>query len=128
MPQTFNFPYHKVSTRHPQQGTNLKLGGSWSYNSKPSSPPQRVFTLEFKILKYYGAAGALDLVTDSEINLGALEAFYNAHLQHTEFFYPHPIYGALRVKFQKPLEIPTGIEGGGGAIAGIGLLFIEQPS
>lgn len=128
MPQTFNFPYHRVSTRHPTQGTNLKLGGGWDYNSKPSSPPQRLFTLDFKVMKYFGSAGVLDLAKEPEINLGLLEAFYNTHLLHTEFNYPHPIYGNLLVKFLKPLEIPMGIEGGGGAIPGLNVSLVEFPS
>ena len=115
MPVTFDFPYHRVSTQYPTEGTNLKLGGSWDYNSKPSSPAQRVFTLDFKILKYFVSGGVLDTTTEAKINLGALELFYRAHLLHTEFFYPHPVYGVLRVKFQKPLEVPMGLEGGGGS-------------
>jgi len=127
MPATFNFPYHRVETVHPVQGTNLKLGSSWSYNSKPNFPPQRIFHLAFKVMVYYGVAGTLDLVTNPEINLGALESFYNLHLLHTEFTYPHPIYGDVLVKFLKPIQIPMGIPDGGGGVAGVAISLVEQP-
>ena len=128
MAETFNFPFHRVAVQHPVEGTNLKLGGSWDYNSKPSSPAQRKFNLEFRALKYYGEAGNLDLVTDPEINFGKLEKFYTDHKQHTEFTYPHPIYGELMVKFFKPLEIPMGTVGGGGVVENITVSLVEQPT
>lgn len=128
MPETFNFPFHRQSTRRPQEGTKLKLGNSWSYSSKPSSPVQRTFNLVFPVLKYYGMAGELDLVTDAVINLGALEDFYDRHGQHTEFIYPHPVYGSLTAKFNAPLEIPEGIEDGGGAVRGVTVQLIEIPT
>lgn len=128
MPAVFDFPYHRVGTKYPTQGNNLKLGGSWDYSSKPNCPPQRVFTLDFKVLKYYGEAGSLDLISDKEINLGVLEAFYNEHQLYKKFIYPHPVYGELLVKFQRPLEVPMGIAGGGGAIGGVVVVLVEQPS
>lgn len=125
---TFDFPFHKVQTTYPQEGQNLKLGNSWDYNSKPSSPTQRTFELSFKVLKYFASNGILDLNTEAKINLGALEAFYQAHKQHTKFTYPHPVYGNVSVKFSKPLVIPEGVEGGGGAVAGVGVVLIEIPA
>lgn len=124
----FNFPFHTFETTYPQEGNNLTLGGSWNYNSKPTSPPQRQFELGFKILKYFKGANGLDKLTEPLINLGALEDFYLAHKMHTTFIYPHPVYGDVRVKFAKPLVIPRGIEGGMGAVSGIAVYLIEVPA
>lgn len=124
----FNFPYHKVQSTYPTEGNNLTLGNSWSYNSKPTSPPQRTFELSFKIMKYFVSNGVLDNISEAPINLGALEAFYQAHKMHTTFTYPHPVYGDIAVKFLKPLVIPEGIEGGQGAVAGVSVQLIEIPS
>lgn len=124
----FNFPYHLYETVYPTEGNNLTLGNSWNYNSKPTSPPQRQFELSFELLKYFQGVNGVDKLTQPEINLGALEDFYQAHKLHTAFIYPHPVYGNVSVKFSKPLVIPKGIKGGMGAVAGVSVHLIEVPA
>jgi hypothetical protein len=124
----FDFPYHKFSTEYPDNGFQAKLGGSYQYSAPPSAPDQRIFKLKFKALKYFtDATGAIDQTQQPEINLARLEAFYNLYKRNLTFIYPHPVLGELPVRFNKPLVIPEGKEGGDGAVENIEIEFIEQP-
>lgn len=124
----FDFPYHKVSTSYPDDGYKAKLGNSYNYTAPPPAPSQRVFKLKFKVLKYFtNADGTINTTTQAQLNLGALEVFYQAHKQHASFSYLHPVYGEVTVKFSKPLEIPEGADGGMGVYENIEVEFTEQP-
>lgn len=123
----FNFPYHRVSTKYPNSGTQIQLGRSYVYTAPPEAPDQRRFVLKFRALKYFLVNGVVDQVTNAEINLGALELFYNLHKMHATFTYPHPVYGDLACRFARPLEIPDGTEGGSGVVENIEVELIEVP-
>lgn len=69
----------------------------------------------------------LNLTLQPEINAGKLEAFYNFHKLHKKFIYPHPVYGDMAVKFNRPLVIPKCNHRGGGSIEPFELEFIEVP-
>lgn len=125
---TFDFPYHKVSTTYPESSIRVQFGRSYTFATKPDAPDQRIFTLEFALLKYFlNDMEEVDATINPTINLAALEAFYQAHRLWDTFTYPHPVYGNLDVKFNKPLEIPAGVEGGDGAVQKISVELIEQP-
>lgn len=124
---TFNFPYHSVETEYPNSGTQIKLGNSYAYTAPPEAPDQRLFKLSFPLLKYFEVNGAIDSSVEPQINLAALELFYNLHKMSATFTYPHPVYGELACKFNKPLKIPKGIPGGGGAVPNIDVELIEVP-
>lgn len=143
--QTFNFPYHKFRTEYPESGNRVQLGGNYIFTAPPNGPDLRRFTLSFETMKYYVVGrdeagirldfannryisktlGEIDVFKNREINMGALEAFYNAHKLHRSFLYPHPIYGNLEVKFMRPLKIPNGITGGDGALESFEVDLIE---
>lgn len=125
---TFDFPYHTCATEYPESSTRVKFGRSYDFATKPDSPDQRVFTLKFALLKYFvDGSDVIDLTPNPKWNLAVLEAFYAAHRTWDTFIYPHPVYGNLNVKFNKPLKIPEGEIGGDGAVKDINLELIEQP-
>lgn len=126
---TFNFPNHKVVTKYPDSSGRIQFGKNWIFTSAPDAPDQRIFTLSFKGFKYYGSDGSPDLVTDASFNnMGALEAFYQSQRLNKSFLYPHPVYGTLTVRFNKPLEIPNGIENGDGMVEPFEIELIELPA
>ena len=113
-----DFMYHLVKTEYQTTGFNANFGGGYSYNTDGEYPPLRKFTLTFKGYKYYiKADNTLDKEKNASINnLGRLEDFFLRHLTHKNFEYTHPVYGKKTVRFGKPLIIPEGLSGGGGAV------------
>lgn len=128
--ETFNFPYHRVSTDYPESSTRIQFGKGWEFASAPDAPDQRIFKLSFRGFKYYvnPSTGEIDTTTNANVNnLAALEAFYQAHRQHGKFIYPHPVYGNVVVRFRTPLRIPEGRPGGNGVVEDFTIELIEQP-
>ena len=124
----FNFPYHTVRTEYPESGFRVQLGNSYQYSAPPPAPDQRVFKLKFKILKWFTTpTGQIDRAAQPEINIALLEDFYLQHKMFATFTYNHPVHGSVSVRFNKPLQIPEGIEGGDGAVPGVEVEFIEVP-
>ncbi|WKV22022.1 hypothetical protein Phage2-1_00021 [Achromobacter phage 2-1] len=124
----FNFPAHTVSEKYPQSGTRVQLGNSYQFDAPPSGPDQRTFTLNFKsMLRMLGEDGKMDVETRADVNAGALLRFYEAHRLYKPFTYPHPWLGDIVVKFNTPLELPKGIENGGGWTEAFTIELIEQP-
>lgn len=124
---TFDFPYHTYSTENPESSFRVKLGGSYQFSAPPSAPDQRVFILKFPAMKYFVTNKVLDKVIQPEINLARLENFYDLHKLHATFTYPHPVYGNVPCRFNKPLKIPEGTPGGNGVVEGISIELIEMP-
>ena len=127
---TGEFPwiYHRYSTKYPESGNRLELGGSYQFSSEPDGPDQRIFTLYFETMCYFtDASGAIDATVSPEINFAALENFYKTHRLWKSFLYDHPVYGQVTVKFSKPLEIPKGIMGGFGSLEPFTIELIEIP-
>lgn len=102
--ETFPFKIFRFSTEYPVSGTRLQLGNSYQYDVPPSAPDQRLFLLKFNGMRYGSS--------HPELNMTAFEAFWLEHKLHKEFMFPHPVYGAVRVKFQDPLRIPNILPGG----------------
>lgn len=125
---TFDFPFHTFTTKYPDPGNRVVLGGSYQYSPQPNGPDMRIFVLSFETLKYFeNADGSIDKLTNPQLNAGVLEDFYNAHKLWKSFTYNHPVLGALTVKFNKPLEIPAGMKGGNGWLSGFQIELQEQP-
>jgi hypothetical protein len=132
--ERFNFPYHSFSTDYPVNGAKVQLGNSYEYASQPSAPPQRVFRLYFPSMIYYMTA-AVDansyptpnVTLNPTLNMGKMEAFYNAHELWKTFEYVHPVYGLKLVRFKEPLKIPAGNPGGDGTVQPFTIELIEQP-
>jgi hypothetical protein len=127
--QLFNFPLHSVSSRYPGNGLTVQMGGSYTFSTKPSGPPQRMFTLRFMGMKWYwNADGSLDIYTNQPQNMGALDAFYMGAQLWQPFRYLHPVYGLLIVRFAKPLELPETHQGSpNDVLMTLSIELIEQP-
>lgn len=124
--EIFNFPYHTVETEYPESGTRAQLGGSYVFTTPSTDPEQRKFTLNFKVLKYFvDDSGTIDDTLGFEYNLQRLDNFYQLHRLNTSFIYPHPVYGDVTVKFNKPLKIPKGLAGGNGIVEDITIELLE---
>lgn len=125
---TFAWPYHVFSTDYPESGFKVQFGNSYEYAEGPTSPDQRTVTLSFTTMKYFlNSGGAVDATIQPELNMLALENFYNEHKMWKTFVYPHPVYGNMNVRFKRPLKVPPGVPGGGGAVSSFSVELIEQP-
>ena len=126
--ETFDFPNYAYTTKYPESSFRMQLGRSWTYVEKPKAPDQRVFELTFGSMQYVeDGVGGIDIVSNPENNLGRLEDFYNRHKLYEKFILPHPIYGSIIVRFNKPLETPKGKKGGKGWTEQVTIELIEQP-
>lgn len=126
--ETFDFPYFRVATKYPESTLKFQFGRSWTFAVPPHSPDQRLFVLRMDGLVWYeDENGDPDLLTNPAINLPRLVAFYETHLMWKNFIFPHPMFGERVCKFNKPLEIPVGADGGFAVYNNIELEFIELP-
>lgn len=127
--KTFNFPFHSTSVVYPKRGAQVKLGGNWTYTTKPSAPPMRSLQLKFDALWWrLDGLGLLSATIDPQLNLLALENFYLEHELHQEFIYPSPRYGNLIVRFEEPLAIPEAVKNGNGVVRDLIIKLVEQPT
>lgn len=125
---TFTWDKHTFATDYPVSGFKIQFGNSYEYAEGPTSPDQRLITLSFPVLKYFtNPSGVLDATIQPTLNMLALENFYTEHKLWKTFVYPHPVYGNLNVRFSKPLKVPGGIPGGGGAVGAFSVELVEQP-
>ena len=106
--RVFNHPYHLVSTEYEAEDTSLALGGNYQYVVRGSKPEERVFTLYFEGLKYSQTLGLIlgDTSEDNELSMQYLENFYYWFRLDIPFYYIHPTYGKIKVRFKEPLKIP----------------------
>lgn len=126
--ETFAWPNHTVSTDYPVNGFKMQFGNSYEYAEGSPAPDQRTFTLSFPLMKYLlDPEGVIDATIQADINMQAMDDFYNVHKTWKAFIYPHPVYGNVNVRFSKPLKIPAGIPGGDGAVGAFSLELVEQP-
>lgn len=125
--QIFDFPYHVCTIRYPKRGSQVKLGGSYTYTIKPASPVARTFILTFDVMKWIkNAQGILTATQDPYVNVMRLDNFYQAHELHADFIYRHERYGDVVVKFAEPLEIPPAKRDSFGSVFGISVTLEEQ--
>lgn len=125
--QTFNFPYHKQSTKYPENSFRVTFGGGYQFVSKPQHKGQRIFTLYFTGMKFYLTNGVINNTDSPTLNMQKLIEFYEAHELYEPFTYPHPVFGNVTVRFNTPLEIPKGYSGGTGVVEDFQIELIEQP-
>ena len=124
--ETFNYPYHKTSTRNPESSGRIQFGNSYVFTSEPVAPDQRVFRLDFAGMKYYlDEHDAVEATTNSQFNMKSLIDFYGRHKLHKSFLYNHPVHGLKEVRFNIPLEEPTAREGGSGVTEAFTVELIE---
>ncbi len=125
--QIFDFPFHKVSTRYPVRGVQLQLGGGWDYSTEPTTPIARSLVLSFATMKFFENPESL-VNPELQISASHLEDFYIEHELHKPFIYPHPRWGNLITKFEKPLDLPEGITNGDGALKPFQIFLKESPT
>lgn len=124
----FPATYFTSTTKYPESGNRITLANSYTFTSGPTAPDQRIFTVKVQAMQYFlTAGGVLDLTPEVGRNLAVLEAFYNVHKLHVIFDFTHPVYGVVKVKFNRPLEIPEGIKGGNGMVEDFDVELLEQP-
>lgn len=125
---TFPCTYFTYATRYPDSGTRIQFGNSYQFDAGPTAPDQRIFTLTLSGLQYFvDGGGAIDLAEEPGRNMAVLEDFYNTHKLHVAFDLPHPVHGTISCKFNRPLEVPSGIAGGGGVVQDVNIELIEIP-
>lgn len=125
--ETFDFPYHLVSTEYPDSATRVQFGSSYVFTSKPVAPDQRIFTLSFQGMGFFFSGEILNRDVKPQLNMGTLERFYQDHQTWKSFIYPHALLGSVVCKFHQPLTIPKGVPGGSGKVEGFELKLIEVP-
>lgn len=125
--EVFDFPYHTFKTDNPP-GISVKLGGSYTFSTPPADPDQRVFTLTFKGMCYFtDIDGTLTEYTQPQRNMFNLIKFYQRHKMYKSFQYTHPVHGLLEVKFNKPLQEESVLEGGFGIVKEFSVELLEIP-
>lgn len=118
--------YFTYSTRYPESGSRLQFARSYTYTVEAEAPDQRTFMLDLEGMQYFVFAdGRLDDVSHPERNMAVLEAFYSRHRLALSFLFNHPVYGELRCKFNRPLEVPPGVKGGNGVLETLNVELIE---
>jgi hypothetical protein len=125
----FDFPYHTQRTAYPDSTIHVQMGKGWVYPIKPNAPDQRIITLTFPGMQYFvnPTTGLVDHSVNSQRNLAALEDFYQQVLGWDTFTYSHPVYGAMTVRFNKPLQPGQGIPNGNGLVQAFDVELIEVP-
>lgn len=124
----FPCEYFTVQTRYPQSGTQVRLGNSYMYTAPPVAPDQRTFIVKVQGMQYFvNSNGTINTTLQTGRNMAVLEQFYNDHKMYMSFDFDHPVYGTLKCKFSRPLEIPEGFIGGNGILPAFDLEFIEIP-
>lgn len=128
---TWPFTAFRIRTAYPDNATRVKFGRGYTATAQSNSPDERMFTLKLKGFKYYlTGGGALDITTNATLNnVGNLQAFYQTHGTWKAFDFPHPdpSIGTISCRFDKPLDLPEGIEGADGMLPEFEVKFIEVP-
>ncbi len=126
--KVFDFSVHAVSHSYPQRGTQVQLGGNWTFSTAPRGPVMRTFTLRFDLMRWFKNGAVYSSTIEPQLNLLRLDEFYREHELHKDFIYPHELYGNLVVKFAQPLVIPEAKKDSNGAVLGLTITLIEQPT
>ena len=126
--ETFDFPYHSIEDQYPETSNPIQFGRGYRFASKPKGPTQYTFLLTFAAFRWFlDQDGVPDPAVQPHINIKALIDFYDAHMMHEYFIYPHPWRGNLRCRFKTPLKIPPAGPNSKGLVEGIQLQLIYEP-
>ena len=125
---TFPCEYFTFTTKYPESGTRVQLGNSYMFTAPPSAPDQRIFTLTLAGMQYFtNPNGSINTSISTSRNMAVLEDFYNDHKLYLTFNFNHPVYGAIKCKFNRPLEVPKGMVGGNGVLETFDVELVEIP-
>lgn len=124
----FPAEYFTWTTKYPDSGLRIAFARSYAYTAGPTAPDQRIFVLRLQGMQYFlYPLGSIDRVSEAGRNLAKLEDFYQAHKLHVAFDLNHPVYGTVSCKFNRPLELPEGVQGGNGLVDIVEVELLEQP-
>lgn len=128
--ETYNWLLCTVSTEYLENNPKVKFGRGWEFVSQPDAPILRQFTLKYDSLCYFtrfDTAGALvaDKTREPKLNAWLLQEFYEKHLQHGKFTFPHPVFGDTTCRFKDPLKLPDGMKGANGWLNGFEIILVE---
>lgn len=125
----FEFVRHQFRTSHRKESISVPLGNNYFQNSRPSKPEQRTFFLSFAAMRLStDSLGRLDVLTDPVNNAARLELLYFKVRTVTPFWYFHPVYGPLKVRFKAPLKLPAGKPRGLGYLEPFEIQLVEVMS
>jgi len=124
----FNFPHHgNPAFSFEEVSSGIILKGGFKFIEEPANPYVRIFTLEFPVLGYFALPDGnvdLDGTLFPEWNVLALYNFYLEHGTWKSFTYPHPVFGDIAVKFDRPLEAPK-VTGNQGKVLNLSVVLRE---
>lgn len=124
----FPCEFFTFTTKYPESGTRIQLGGSYMFTAPPAAPDQRIFTLTLTGMQYFvNTNGTINTTLNISRNMAVLEQFYNDHKTYLTFDFNHPVLGVVKCKFNRPLEIPKGIPGGNGVLEAFDVELVEMP-
>lgn len=125
--ETYSWLLCTVSTDYLENNPKVKFGRGWEFVSGPDAPILRKFTLKYETLCYFTHSNlTADRNRQPELNAWLLQDFYECHLQHAKFIFPHPVFGNTTCRFKDPLKLPEGIKGGNGWLTGFEVTLQEQ--
>lgn len=123
-----DFLFHRSSVEYQEPQINQALGSSYLFTLPARDPSVRIFTVFFETMQYFlNQDGALDLEAEPGINMAWLEALYNLHRLAIPFWYKHPVFGLVKVRFMEPLQVPPGRPRGGGLLEAFSIRLVEDP-
>lgn len=122
--QSFIWLHHNYGTAYKEPFERVSNRNSQGYIPDVSVKPVRIFTLNFPILCFDEDSESW-LKFSPEFDFSALLDFYKVHQTHTNFIYPHPVYGDIVVRFFKPLALPKKNKDGNGTVQGFSVELIE---
>ncbi len=133
--KTFDFPMHVLEVEYPESSVKVKYGRGYEFASRPRGPDQVIYILHFTGMWFFmdrdgfpplGATAILDYNKLPQINMARLERFYQEHRLYEPFWYPHPVLGNQRVRFDEPLKYKIE-ENGHGKVEAFSVRLLTQP-
>ena len=128
--ETFGFcPDGRVpTTLPPDVGNGFTSNTGWNFSARPTAPYQRRFKVKLYGLRWHidEATGLYDVDETPNVNARVLEIFYAQHQTWRPFAFDHPHLGPMTCRFATPVQVPEGVENGGGHIDAVEVTLIEH--
>ncbi|GJE78091.1 hypothetical protein [Methylorubrum suomiense] len=115
----FDFPFHTPNDEYPG-GSTVKFGRGYRFAARPNGPDEIITHLRFETMFVYQtvAGGAVNQTVDPQLNIFALNKFYEDVGMWGPFTYNHHRAGAVRARFNKPLVMPKTAKAEPGKVGG----------
>jgi hypothetical protein len=126
---TFDFPFHTVVVRYPDDQKRIKLGFGYTFAVQPFGPIERNFLLTLTGMQwFFDTEGVIDRTATPQRNIAFLIDFYETQRLNGEFLYTPPGFAECVVTFAGPLEILAALPGGMGVLPDLAVQLVEHPS